>query len=145
MKLFIMLFMVLMAMFVCSKACKIDVIKEPPRDENGNIIHKEDNGIIDILKSLTPLGRGVCLIIAANYFLSLNLITYNGQPTGDFVVNLIAFSIGEIIGFIIMFYIIYGIMSLVNANGSDVTSRRNTAGWINVGLSILFTFVAVNQ
>ena len=141
----VMLFTVFMAMLVCSKACKIEIFKEPPRDENGNIINEEDNSFIGILKSLNPLGWGVCLTIIADYFLSLELITYKGQPTVDLIVNSIAFGIGEIIGVVIFFYIVYGVMSLANANSSDVTARRNTAGWVTIILNVLLTFVAVNQ
>lgn len=117
-------------MVLCGAACKFDPIKEFPPDADG----KQERSI---LESITPLGFGVGGSFIVDYFLALNNITYKGQPTVDCIINTVIFVLAEVIGFIIFFYIVYGIMSVVKAYGNDEQARRKTAAWITVVLSFL--------
>ncbi len=117
-------------MVLCGAACKFDTIKDIPPDAEG----KQERSI---LKSITPLGFGVGGSFIVDYFLALNEITYKGQPTVDCIINTVIFVIAEVIGFIVFFYIVYGIMSVVKAYDNDERARRNTAAWITVVLSFI--------
>lgn len=117
-------------MVLCGAACKFDTVKEFPPDADG----KQERSI---LESITPLGFGVGGSFVVDYFLALNEITYKGQPTVDCIINTVIFVLAEVIGFIIFFYIVYGIMSVVKAYGSDEQARRKTAAWITVVLSFI--------
>ena len=121
-------------MVLCGNACKFDTIKEVSRDASGNVIDNENR---NVWNSTTPLGFGVGGSFIVDYFLALNEITYKGQPTVDCIINTVIFVLAEVIGFIIFFYIVYGIMSVVKAYGNDEQARRKTAAWITVVLSFI--------
>ena len=131
MEILIGLLAILCGMVLCGEACKFKVKKDFPPDADGK---QEERSI---LESMTPLGFGVGGSFVVDYFLAVNEITYKGQPTVDCIINTVIFVLAEVIGFIIFFYIVYGIMSVVKAYGTDEQSRRDTAAWITVVLSFI--------
>ena len=56
--------------------------------------------------------------------------------------ELIAISVGALIGYVLFFYIIYGVMSLLKASGDNLEERRTTAFWVNAILSTALCFWA---
>ena len=60
-----------------------------------------------------------------------------GNPVDAF--ELAIFALSEFLFFVVVFYIIYGIMSLLKVAGEDTADRRRKAFWINFALSILLT------
>ena len=135
-KLIVCAVMFLVSMFACTMACKIDTGWNSSNDEDAQ--NKE-------VKNWTPLGIGVAATIISSYLISLGDLTYDRQPLSEFITNTVIFSILEIIGFVIFFYIIYGIMSAAKANGNDEKARRTSAGWVTVVLNLVLTFIAIGQ
>lgn len=50
-------------------------------------------------------------------------------------------SIVTLIGFVLSFYIIYGIMSLLKVSGEDTEDRRTKAFWVNAAISTVLAFL----
>lgn len=59
----------------------------------------------------------------------------------DFGELLIA-SIGTLIGFVLFYYVIYGIMSLLKVAGDDIAARHSKAFWVYVVISIILYVAA---
>lgn len=51
-------------------------------------------------------------------------------------------SIGTLIGFVLFYYVIYGIMSLLKVAGDDIAARHSKAFWVYVVISIILYVVA---
>ena len=51
------------------------------------------------------------------------------------------FTVAQIVGFVIFFYIVYGILSAVNSQ-NDEQSRRDIAAWISVVADLVLVFLA---
>lgn len=134
----------ILALFACAKACKVNINKEFPRDEQGSPLDengKPIEGEIGILDSLNPLGFGIGATIIASFLTSKDMYE-DVYSTTDFIMTTILFGVMEVIFFVICFYIVYGIMSAANSNPE---TRRNTAGWVTIALNLLLTYFAVQQ
>lgn len=59
----------------------------------------------------------------------------------DFGELLIA-SISTLIGFVLFYYVIYGIMSLLKVSGNDIAARHSKAFWVYVVISIILCVAA---
>ena len=132
--------------FSIEKTCKIEMRKKPDLDENSNVIKKNDNngGLIEFLKNMTPLGLGVSASCVIDFMYSVSAGAFGSKydPTADVVVNMIIFTILEIISFIILFYLVYGILSIFKSHGGNEKARRNVAGWTTVIVSFILIFFA---
>lgn len=145
MELVIAFFASTIATLVCAAACKFNVDSEPEFDENGKPIPRSDNPILAVFDSFNPLGLGIFFSVLASYFLSWNDLTADRPSTGEFILAAVIFAVIEIIGFVVIFYIAYGIMSAAKVNGTDEKARRNSAGWVTVVLSFVLIFMAAGQ
>lgn len=135
----------MLSMFACSKACKIKIEKEFMHDEQGRPLDEQGKPIENLgtLDSFNALGLGVGATIIASFLVSAKDLYQDVYSDTDFIMATIVFGISEVIFFVIGFYIVYGIMSAAKANGDDENARRNTAGWITIGLNLLLTFLSV--
>ena len=148
MKLMVILAISFLATLACAATCKLEIAKKPQLDENGQPVPDENKSafeIIDAVKSLTPLGLGIFVSNLVDYFFVLSEIIHDAHDTADFVINTAVFGVGEVIGFIIFFYIVYGIMSLFKVYGNNAKTRRHTAGWLTVVLSFMCIFLLAEQ
>ena len=132
--------------FFIEKTCKIEMMKKPELDENGNVIKKNDNngGFIETLKNMTPLGLGVSASCVIDFMYSVSAGAFGSKydPTAEVVVNMIVFTILEIISFIILFYLVYGILLIFKSHGGNEKARRDVAGWTTVIVSFALIFFA---
>lgn len=55
--------------------------------------------------------------------------------------EVIGASVGTLIGFVLLYYIIYGIMSLLKVSGDDIDDRRTKAFWVNAAISTALNFM----
>ena len=125
--------------------CKIE-IKKPPEPAESEDAEKKNNddGYIGFFKSLTPLGLGISASMVASFMYTFS----NGgiiEPKISlslFVRDTVIFTLLQIISFTIFFYIVYGVLSLVNSHNGNETDRRNAAGWANVIVSFVCIFIA---
>lgn len=132
--------------FSVEKTCKIEMFKKLELDKNGNTLKKEgdEGGFIDFLKSMTPLGLGVSASCLADYIYSASIGAFGDTKdfSADIIVSTIIFTALEIITFIILFYLIYGVLSLFKSHGGNEQIRRNTAGWATVIITFVLIFFA---
>ncbi len=137
------------AFFVAvEKICKIKVIKDgTPAEENNSAEKKEKHdGLLGFLEDLTPLGLGVSAAFIAEFFYTAkaggfgNDFKSSTKFSLDIVPDLAIFSLAQIIGFVIFFYIVYGILSLAKFQEKDDNARRNAAGWTTVAVDLLLIF-----
>lgn len=135
----------MLSMLACSKACKINIEKEFLHNEEGKAIDEQGKPIenLGVLDRFNALGLGVGATIIASFLVSAKDLYQDVYSTTDFIMATIIFGIIEVIFFVIGFYIVYGIMSAAKANDNDENARRNTAGWITIGLNLLLTFLSV--
>ena len=107
--------------------CGITMTKDLERDAEGNV---KDRGFFE---SLSPLGLGVSASFIAELFCAAKAggIRENA-PAMDLATDMAIFTVAQIVGFVIFFYIIYGFLSLINSHGGDKQTRRIVAGWTNV-------------
>ena len=56
------------------------------------------------------------------------------QPDG--FGEIIIAAVVALIGFVLLFYLIYGVMSLLKISGEDVADRRSKAFWVNVAITV---------
>ena len=56
------------------------------------------------------------------------------QPDG--LGEILIAAVVALIGFVLLFYLIYGIMSLLKISGEDTYSRRVKAFWVNVVITV---------
>ena len=145
MELVIAFFASTIATLVCAAACKFNVDSEPEFDENGKPIPRSDNPILAVFDNFNPLGLGIFFSVLASYFLSWNDLTAGRPSTFEFILAAVIFAVIEIIGFVVIFYIAYGIMSAAKVNGTDEKARRNSAGWVTVVLSFVLIFITAGQ
>ena len=110
-------------MLICVKICKVNLSNEDEVDENGNVVKKGGG--------LNTLGWVTWVTFYVDSLMS---------GISD-IEDVIAVTIGNVIGFVIFFYIIYGIMSAVGVNSNDESARRNTACWINVIIGLVLSFL----
>ena len=129
----------------CAAACKINVESEPRLDENGKPIPTSDHPVIRIFQEFNSLGVGILVSIIASYGLSWNDLTAERPSTFEFLISAVVFGVIEFIGFVIIFYIVYAIMSAAKVSGTDEKVRRNSAGWVTVVLSFILIFIAAGQ
>ena len=128
--------------------CKIEITKPPEPAETEDAENKnKDGGIVSFFKSLTPLGFGVSASIFAEfmYVFSNGGIIEPKISLSLFVRDAVIFTLVQIIGFTIFFYIVYGVLSLVNSHNGDETARRNVAGWATVIIDLVLIFAAVQS
>lgn len=135
------------ATLCCAVACKFDIEKEPQRDENGKPIptDKSDHPIFRVFDEFNPLGVGIFFSVLASYGLSSEDLIADRPSTFEFIIEAIVFDVIEILMFVVVFYIAYGIMSAAKVNGNDEKARRNSAGWVTVVLSFILIFITANQ
>lgn len=125
------------------KTCKIAISKGAESDKDNNTSKKEDHEG-NILESMTPLGLGVSASGVASFIYSASDDAFGSNDTleTDFIMSIIIFTLLEILGFIISFYITYGILSIFKSHSGNEQARRNTAGWITVVISFILLFIA---
>lgn len=104
-------------------ACKLSPVKEKVDGE-------KSSGFVDIILNLNSKGFGM-LALALMDFISVGKIKNVGE--------LIGVCLGTLIIFVVLFYIIYGIMSLFQVAGEDTIARREKAFWINFGINALLS------
>ena len=104
-------------------ACRLSPIKEKVDSE-------KSVGLLNIIFNLNSKGYGV-LALAVIDFISMGKIRNVGE--------LIGVCLGTLIIFVVLFYIIYGIMSLMKVGGEDTIARREKAFWINFGINALLS------
>ena len=108
-------------------------------------IKKKDSGFISFINSLTPLGLGVSTAFAAEYIYAIS----NGRIIAPkislsyFVTDMIIFTLTQIVGFVLFFYIVYGVFSLVNSHGGNEQIRRNVAAWTGAVLDLILILATV--
>lgn len=126
--------------FSIEKICKIEIFKKLLLDEDDN----NDRGVIGFIKSMTLLGLGVSASCIANYIYSAANGTFGSAkiPDADTIMSTVIFAISEIISFIILFYIVYGVLSIFKSHGNNEKTRRNVAGWTTVIVSFALIFFA---
>lgn len=129
----------------CAAACKFNVDSEPQFDENGKPIPQSDHPLLWVFDSFNPLGLGIFFSVLANYFLSWEDLIADRPSTFEFIIEAVVFDVIEILMFVVVFYIAYGIMSAAKVSGNDEKARRNIAGWVTVVLSFILIFIAANQ
>lgn len=61
------------------------------------------------------------------------------QPDG--FGELIIAAVVALIGFVLLFYLIYGVMSLLKISGEDVANRRSKAFWVNAVITFALNFL----
>ena len=100
--------------------------------ESGEKSSGENKG--GILEDLTPIGLGVSVSYIAEFFYSVNAGAFGNDfenlsrtSTSDIVMDMVIFAIAQIIGFVIFFYIVYGILSAAKSHNGDERARRNAA------------------
>lgn len=145
MELAIAFFASIIATAGCAAACKFNVDSEPELDENGKPIPKSDNPILMPFEIFNPLGLGIFISVLASYILSWEDLTAGKPSIFEFIIEAVVFDVIEIITFVIVFYIAYGIMSAAKVSGNDEKARRNSAGWVTVVLSFILIFIAAGQ
>ena len=64
---------------------------------------------------------------------------HNSRPDG--FGEIIIAAVVTLIVFVLFFYLIYGIMSLLKISGDDVEDRRIKAFWVNAAISIALNFL----
>lgn len=129
----------------CATACKFNVESEQKFDENGKPVPRSDNPLIGAFQAFNSLGVGILVSILASYGLSWDNLTADRPSTMEFIMGAAIFAVIEVIAFVIIFYIAYGIMSAAKVSGNDEKARRNSAGWVTVVLSFILTFIAAGQ
>ena len=122
--------------------CKLQMLKdssdENKSDENKSDENKEyDKGYLDFIKSLTPLGFGVSLSFIAEFIYKSSVGSFGNDfktygSLSDLIMDMAIFSFAQIIGFVIFFYIVYGILVLIKSHNGNEQDQRNFAGWISV-------------
>ena len=50
--------------------------------------------------------------------------------------EIIIAAVVALIGFVLLFYLIYGVMSLLKISGEDVADRRSKAFWVNAAITV---------
>ena len=135
-------------LFLIETICKIEINKNPQADETDDPEKKDknnDSGFIGFINSLTPLGLGVSTAFTAEYIYAIS----NGRIIAPkisllyFVTDMIIFTLAQIIGFAIFFYIVYGVFSLVNSHGGNEQIRRNVAAWTGAVLDLILILATV--
>lgn len=145
MELAIAFFASIIATVGCAAACKFNVDSEPKLDENGKPIPRSDNPVLMVFDNFNPLGLGIFFSVLASYILSWEDLTADRPSTFEFIIEAVVFDVIEILMFVVVFYIAYGIMSAAKVNGNDEKARRNSAGWVTVVLSFILIFITANQ
>ena len=86
------------------------------------------------MEDLTPIGLGVSVSYIAEFFYSVNAGAFGNDfenlsrtSTSDIVMDMVIFAIAQIIGFVIFFYIVYGILSAAKSHNGDERARKNAA------------------
>ena len=126
--------------FSIEKICKIEIFKKLLLDEDDD----HDRGIIDYFKGMTPLGLGVSASCIADYI----YVAVSGafgrikNPEVDTLMNTVIFVTLEIISFMILFYLVYGVLSIFKSHGGNEKTRRKVAGWTTVIVSFALIFLA---
>lgn len=126
--------------FSIEKICKIEIFKKLLLDEDND----NDRGIIDYFKGMTPLGLGISASCIADYIYSAvsGALGRIKNPEVDTLMNTVIFVALEIITFIILFYLVYGVLSIFKSHGDNEKARRNVAGWTTVIVSFALIFFA---
>ena len=129
------------------QVCKIQIIKHiDPLEKNESV--KEDSGESKggFLENMTPIGLGVSASYIAEFLYSVSAGAFGNDfedlartSTSDIFTDMVTFAIAQIIGFVIFFYIVYGILSAVKSHNGDERARRNAAAWT----TIIVDFVAI--
>ena len=124
---------------ICKLQLRKDRSDENKSDEIKADEKKEDSeGYLDFIKSLTPLGFGVSLSFIAEFIYKSSVGSFGndfekyGSSTSDLIMDMAIFSFAQIIGFVIFFYIVYGILVLIKSHNGNEQDQRNFAGWISV-------------
>lgn len=124
--------------------CKIEIIKPPePAETEDSAKKNKDGDSRGFLNSLTSLGLGIgaMLLTEFGYMLKNGGIIEPKISLSYFVSDAVIFTLVQIIGFTIFFYIVYGVLSLVNSHNGNEKIRRNAAGWTTVIVNFLCIFI----
>ena len=140
--------LVALSLFVFSvgEICKIKMQKDPELDSQGNVVKKDGGGIFGFIENFTPLGWGVGASFIAEFVYTAHVggfesIGHSKDFSADLLMESAIFTLVQIIGFVIFFYIVYGILSAVNSQ-NDEQSRRDIAAWISVVADLVLVFLA---
>ena len=131
--------------FAIKNTCKVDMFKLPKPGGNADAEKKkEDSGFWDFIEKMTPLGLGIGALLVVDFFRAAQdeSFVYTGNELVDFCLYIGFFTVSEIISFLIVFYIAYGILALGKSHGDDIQARRNCAGWVTVILCFILIFLA---
>ena len=153
---------IMISTFICyiaaTIACKMDTEQSYRVNEQGNLVDKEGNFIEKapdkseigaLVKKIKPLGKGLFVSFGIDsIFGTSDLLKEMGKSAKyfifddyvEFTISMVIVNAVNIISFIILFYIIYGIMSALKSNNGNEEIRRNFAGWISIAISILLCF-----
>ncbi len=124
--------------------CKVEIQKDknPELDAEGNVVKKKTySDFWDIFKNLTSIDWGLLVSFVAEFSYTVNVGGFESLQNSkdisvDAVLEVAIFTVAQIVGFVIFFYVIYGILSLVNFHGNNEQARRNTAIWITVAIDL---------
>ena len=105
-------------------ACRLSPIKEQVDREKSN------GGGFDLIFNLNSKGLAV-LALAVVDFISIGHVKNFGE--------LIGLCLGTFLFFVVFFYIIYGIMTLIKVAGEDTIARREKAFWVDFGINALLS------
>ena len=146
------------AFFVAvEQICKVQIIKhidplekdESVKENSGESSKENKGGVLGFLEDLTPIGFGVSASYIAEFLYSVNAGAFGNDfenlsrtSTSDIVMDMLFFAIAQIIGFVIFFYIVYGILSVAKSHNGDERARRNAAAWTTVIID-LFAIVCL--
>lgn len=137
------------AFFVAvEQICKVQIIKHIDplgKDESVKESGGENKGgVLGFLEDITPIGLGVSASYIAEFFYSVNAGAFGNDfenlsrtSTSDIVMDMVIFAIAQIIGFVIFFYIVYGILSAAKSHNGDERARRNAAAWTTVIIDLV--------
>lgn len=93
---------------------------------------------------MTPLGLGISASCIADYIYSAVSGAFGRikNPEVDTLMNTVIFVALEIITFTILFYIVYGVLSIFKSHVDNEKARRKVAGWTTVIVSFALIFFA---
>ena len=154
-KLFILVISYLAFFVAVEQICKVQIIKHiDPLEKDASVKenvkensgeHKE--GVLGFLEAMTPIGFGVSASYIAEFFYSVNAGAFGNDfdnlsrtSTSDIIMDMLIFAIAQIIGFVIFFYIVYGILSAVKSHNGDERARRNAAAWTTIIVDLVAIF-----
>lgn len=153
-KLFVLLISYFAFFIAVEQVCKIQIIKhidplekdESVKENSGESKGENKGGVLGFLEDMTPIGLGVSASYIAEFLYSVNAGAFGNDfenlartSTSDIFMDMVTFAIAQIIGFVIFFYIVYGILSAAKSHNGDERARRNAAAWT----TIIVDFVAI--